>query len=98
MLSLSKDQFSCNCYIFKCFCNFYNFLYSCVHKLYIIYLVFSFNTRYYYYNCRFNARWYFERALVLLDDNVVENLLLLLLLVCLLPQLSTGTPGIRVIS
>ena len=31
-----------------------------------------FNTRYYYYNCRFNARSYFERARVLLHDNVVK--------------------------
>ena len=30
---------------------------------------FSFNIRY-YYNCRFNARSYFEWALVLLDNNV----------------------------
>ena len=28
--------------------------------------------RYYYCNCRFNARSFFERALVLLDDNVVK--------------------------
>ena len=31
----------------------------------IIFLILDF-----YYNCRFNARSYFERALVLLDDNV----------------------------
>ena len=31
----------------------------------IIFLILDF-----YYNCRFNARLYFERALVLLDDNV----------------------------
>ena len=31
-----------------------------------------FNTSYYNYNCRFNARSYFELALVLLNDNVVK--------------------------
>ena len=40
---------------------------------YIIDYMFNFfYTRYYYHNCRFNARSYFERVLVLLDDNVVK--------------------------
>ena len=37
-------------------CKFYNILYLCVHRLQIMYLnLFSFNTRFYYCNCRFNA-------------------------------------------
>ena len=41
-LSLSQDQFGCNFYIFKFFfvCNFYNTLYSCVHRLKMMYLNF----------------------------------------------------------
>ena len=38
----------------------------------IDYMFNLFYTRYHYYNFRFNARSYFERALVLLDDNEVK--------------------------
>ena len=37
--------------------------------IYIYFYYHFFNTRF-YYNCRFNARSYFERALVLIDVNV----------------------------
>ena len=41
------------------------------YRLYIyIFFIIIFLILDFYYNCRFNARSYFERALVLLDDNV----------------------------
>ena len=41
-----------------------------IDYIFIIYIY----TRYCYYTCRFNARSYFERAIVLLDDDVVNKL------------------------
>ena len=54
-----RGQLSCNFYIFNffCCCNVYNFLYSCVHFIIIIIILIILD---FYYNCRFNARSYFE--------------------------------------
>ena len=83
-LSLSYDQFCCNFYIFLNFFVIfiifyihvyidYRFLFSSfIPDIIIIIVDIIIIIRYYYCNCRFNARSYFERALVLLDDNVVK--------------------------
>ena len=55
-------------YIFVIFIFFYILVYIDLDYIF----KFFFKIRYYYCNCRFNARSYFERALVLLDDNVVK--------------------------
>ena len=43
--------------------------------------VYFFYTRYYYYNFRFNARSYFERALVLVGDNEVKFIIVVVVVV-----------------
>ena len=43
--------------------------------------IYIFYTRYYKYNCRFNARSYFERALVLLNDKKVKQIIVIVIVI-----------------